>query len=144
MAYATLQDLQTRFGEAELVERTDRAGGQVIDAAVAQRALDDASAEIDGYLSVRYAVPVSPAPALLVTLCCDIARYRLHQPVAAEGIRSAYQDAVRSLRDIADGRAALAGAALPTASTLGGPVRSDAPARELSRDALRDFTDGAA
>lgn len=140
MAYATLQDLQTRFGADELVERTDRQGGATIDAAVVQRHLDDASAEIDGYLGARYAVPVDPVLPVLVGLCCDIARHRLWQPVASEGVRQAYQDALRFLRDIADGRAVLAGALPPTASVHGGPVRVEAPERELGRDQLRDYT----
>lgn len=142
MAYATQQDLETRFGPDELVERTDRAGGQTIDAAVVQRALEDASGEIDSYLGGRYAVPVDPVLPVLTALCCDIARYRLWQPVASEGVRQAYQDAVRFLRDVAAGAAVLAGALPPAAPVSGGPVRIEAPERELSRNALSDFTDG--
>lgn len=140
MPYATQQDLETRFGADELVERTDRAGGQTIDAAVVAQHLADASAEIDGYLASRYAVPVDPPSAILKALCCDIARYRLHGSVASDGVRQVYNDAIRFLRDIASGAVVLAGALPPTAAVAGGPVRVEAPERELGRDQLKDYT----
>jgi phage gp36-like protein len=140
MAYATLDDLETRFGRDELAERTDRAGGDVIDAAVVARALDDASTQIDLYLAGRYAVPVTPPPAQLVQLACDIARYRLWQPAPSEGVRQGYEDAIRTLRDLAEGRAVLAGAAAPATPAAGGPVRIDSPGRVFARDQLQDYT----
>jgi phage gp36-like protein len=139
VAYASTQDLVDRFGAEELAARTDRDGGGQIDAAVVARALEDASAEIELYLAARYAVPVDPAPAHLVQICADIARYRLWQPVPPEGIRQAYQDAVRALRDLADGRAVLAGVQPPQDAPAGGSVRVAAPARRLGRDQLEDY-----
>ena len=46
MSYAALQDMVDRFGELELVQRTDRTDGATIDAVVLGRALADADAEI--------------------------------------------------------------------------------------------------
>jgi phage gp36-like protein len=140
MAYASQAELETRFGTDELVQLTNRAGGTTIDPAVVASALDGASAEIDGYLAVRYATPVAPVPTSLREACLAIARYKLHGKSAGETVRRDYDDAVRFLRDIADGRAALAGAAPPTTSPASGPVRFEAPARRLSRSELRDFT----
>lgn len=140
MAYATLADLEARFGRAELAERTDRAGGDVIDAALVARALEDASAQIDLYIAGRYAVPVAPAPPQLVQLCADIARYRLWQPAPSEGVRQGYEDAIRTLRDLAEGRAVLAGATPPATPAAGGPVRIDSPGRVFGRDQLGDYT----
>lgn len=140
MAYASQADLETRFGTDEIVQLTNRAGGNTVDAAVVASALAGASAEIDGYLAVRYAVPVSPVPTSLREACLSIARYKLHGKSAGETVRRDYEDAIRFLRDIADGRAALAGAAPPVTSPASGPVRFEAPARLLSREHLRDFT----
>jgi phage gp36-like protein len=140
VAYAGTQDLVDRFGAEELAARTDREGGATIEADVVARALEDASAEIDLYLAARYAVPVTPTPPQLAQLCCDIARYRLWQPAPPEGVRLAYQDAVRALRDLADGRAVLAGAQPPMSAPAGGAVLIDAPERRLSRAELGDYT----
>jgi phage gp36-like protein len=140
VAYAGTQDLVDRFGSEELAARTDRDGGGRPDPEVVARALEDASAEIDLYLAARYAVPVAPSPPQLAQLCCDIARYRLWQPAPPEGVRLAYQDAVRALRDLADGRAVLAGAQPPATAPAGGAVLIDAPERRLSRTALADYT----
>ena len=61
MPYATVTDLQDRLGVPRLVQLTDLADPSVglVDPAVAQKALDDAEAEIDGYLGGRYALPLA-------------------------------------------------------------------------------------
>ncbi|SIQ96422.1 Mu-like prophage protein gp36 [Aromatoleum tolulyticum] len=112
MTYATVADLVTRFGEAELIDLTDRADppAGVVDTAVADGAIADAVGEIDTYLGVRYALPVSPLPALLVMVTCDIARYRLHGTRVTDEVRARYDDALRWLKDVALGRALLPGA----------------------------------
>lgn len=104
MPYATLQDLVERFGEQELIELTDRAGAGVIDADVADRAIQDASGEIDGYVSAAgYPVPLDPVPRLITAYCADIARYRLYDDHAPEQATKRYDDAVRFLRAVAKG-----------------------------------------
>jgi len=107
MPYAAIADLITRYGEDELVQLTDRAGAGVIDAAVAQRALADADAEIDGYLAVRHTLPLDDVPPLLVRIACDITRYRLWDDRASEEVRMRYEDARRVLEAIAAGRVTL-------------------------------------
>lgn len=102
-AYATTADLVTRYGEAEIIQLTDRDHLGAIDAGVAAQALDDANAEVDSYLAVRYPVPPDPLPTLLVRIACDIARYRLYDDAAPEEIRKRYEDATRILARLADG-----------------------------------------
>lgn len=119
MAYATVADLVTRFGEDELIDLTDRdepRTGAIVEA-VALAALSDAAGEADAYLGVRYALPVSPVPAHLLTAVCDIARYRLHGVRVTDEVRARYEDAVRWLRDVAQGRAALPGASAASGTT---------------------------
>ena len=110
MPYASIDDLINRYGEDELVQLTDRAGAGVIDAAVAQRALADAEAEIDGYLAARYRLPLPTVPPLLVRIACDIAVYRLlslRRMGDIEDARSRYEDARRLLEALAKGLVAL-------------------------------------
>jgi phage gp36-like protein len=143
MPYATQADLIQRFGDEELIQLTDRAQIGQVDRATVTAALGDADAAIEGYLAGRYAVPVSPIPALLRRMACDIARFFLYGNAAPEPVRQAYEDALRVLKDLADGRAVLVGAvpaalgAVPAASP--GTVRVDAPLRGLDRASLGDY-----
>lgn len=137
MAYATVQDLTDRFGEAELIALTDRADppAGAVDATVAAKALDDASQLIDGYLAGRYALPLASVPSLLVTLCGDIARYRLHTDSAEGEPKARYDDAIRLLRDISGGRLTLQIAGAEPAAT-GGQVLHAAPERVFTAATL--------
>jgi len=107
MPYATQADLEARFGVDELIQLTDRAGTGVPDAAIVARALSDAAAEIDSYLASRYALPLSPVPAVLARIACDIARYRLWEDRASDEVRRRYEDARRLLESIAKGTVSL-------------------------------------
>jgi len=88
------------------------------DAAVATitSARTDADQLIDGYLRVRYALPLLTVPALLRKLARHITRYELHRyRVDAEHpIVRAYRDAVKLLEALSAGRVTL-GAADPIA-----------------------------
>jgi phage gp36-like protein len=120
MPYATLNDLQSTFGEAEIGQLLTRLSTGNVPATIAGRFLDDASAEIDSYLAVSYAVPVSPAPQSLRAVCCDIARYRMFDDMASETVRQRYDDACKWLGKLAAGKAILltdAGVAAPPSTT---------------------------
>lgn len=114
MAYATLDDLVARFGEQELIDQTDRVSGTNVDAELVARVLDYASATIDPYLAGRYDLPLPSVPALLVGLCCDMARYALYPDAAPDMVRERYQNAQRLLREIGSGALQL-GVATPVA-----------------------------
>lgn len=119
MTYATQADMTLAFGEAELIQLTDRTGTpDAIDVSVLARALAAADALADNYLAVRYTVPLASTPAVLVEACCDIARYELTRGPglrATEEIEKRYTQRVAWLRDVAAGRATL-GAATETAA----------------------------
>lgn len=107
MTYASQQNLIDRFGEDELIQLTDRASLDAIDATVVARALADADAEINGYLSTRYTLPLSPVPAVLEKLACDIARYQLFENAVTEIVKERYENAIRFLKDVAAGKVTL-------------------------------------
>ena len=102
MPYATRSDLVDRSGATEIAQREKMLPQGAID-----RALDDASSDIDGYLAARYAVPITPPPLSLVRLACDIARYRILGDSASENVRGRYKDAIAAVRDIGAGRSRL-------------------------------------
>jgi len=113
MAYATPADLVARYGADEVRQLTDRelpAQGDPVDA-VAQTALDDASATVDGFIGTRYSTPLGATyPPEIVRVTCEIARYALHGVGVPETVRLNYADALRWLRSVADGKLALVGA----------------------------------
>lgn len=111
MAYATLQDLIDRYGEVEITQLTDRAEppAGTYSASVAGKALDDASADIDWYLALRYTLPVTDPAALaaLKSLCCPLARVRLYRDGPPDRVKDDAANAVKILHDLASGMARL-------------------------------------
>ena len=87
-------------------------------------------------LARRYAVPLATVPEAVRVWTLDIALYRLYRDQATDTVRQRYEDALRELRDVAAGRADLAG--LVPASGGGAPAY-DAPGRQFTRDTLGDY-----
>ncbi len=83
--YASVSDMVTRFGEAELLRLVMTPAGE-LDSAAITIALQDAGALIDGYLAGRYPLPLAHVPSALVPICADIARHRLYGEQAPEQI----------------------------------------------------------
>lgn len=109
MPYAVQQDLVDRFGLEELQQLAPGPANGIETAKVA-RAIDDATALMDGYLRSRYALPLTATPPLLRKFACAIARHDLHQGgdrQPTNQVRAASDEAVRFLKDIADGKADL-------------------------------------
>jgi phage gp36-like protein len=110
MSYATPTDLIARFGEREARALADRLGTGEIDESVLQRALDEASSEMDGYLGVRYALPLptlsQSATALVRNICLDVTRYRLvgTETMNTDEIESRYKLAIKQLEALRDGK----------------------------------------
>lgn len=103
MTYATQDDMIDRFGMPEILQRTDRNRTGAIDAAVLNRALADADARIDGYLSGRYQVPLTVVPHLIVGIACDLARYALYDDIVTDGVKKRNDDAIKLLESISKG-----------------------------------------
>lgn len=79
MAYATIAQLQARVQNIDLRELTARqeADSGAMVGSVVQKALDDASAEMDSALSARYTVPVPQNPDC-ERVCSILARSNLY------------------------------------------------------------------
>lgn len=123
MTYATLQQLIERYSERELRNITDP-DGQTLDTVKAQLALADAASEIDGYLGLRYVLPLENAEGeplpnasvqTLARCACDIAVYRLQTLRPSDDIKDArqrYEDVIKLLQRIGTGDVSLVGAQL--------------------------------
>lgn len=129
MAYATLAHLIERYGELEITQLTDAASPGLIDEAVAARALDDASAVIDGYLGGRYTLPLAAVPPALVNACCELARARLYKDALPPVVEKRHDEAMRYLDLLGQGRITL-GAAPEPASTHDARIVSAARRRD--------------
>lgn len=100
-----------RYPNRDLVQLTNEDPTQTsINATVIDQALADASAEIDGYLDGRFALPLTDAPTVLNRLACDVAMYRLQslRPIHdMADARQRYEDAVQLLVRVARGEVTL-------------------------------------
>ena len=145
--YATIADITELYGPQSLYV-ADRNGDGVPEGEAVERALVEAGYEIDSYLATRYALPLPAGTqvSVLRQLAVDIAVYRLAQSrdVLTEELRRRYDDAIASLRRIADGRQALQlpapEAAEGDASAEGAgprPVFQGGPERLFSREKMR-------
>lgn len=102
MPMITLEDMVTRFGEAEMAERSNHENPEELDVSVLQKAIDDAEAEVASYLQaagVLGAVSASP-PKALVIKTCDIARYYLYEEAVTQIIEDRYKSAIAWLKTV--------------------------------------------
>jgi phage gp36-like protein len=141
MPYANKQDMIERFGEAELIENSNKgqAATSIKDSSL-NLALSDADAEINAYLAVRYVLPLANPPAILVNLACQIARYNLFGPAVTDEVRDRYRNAAAFLKNVSDGKATLGPAAdstVPPAS--GDSPKFSKPDPVFTKNSLKDY-----
>lgn len=103
MPYCTKQNLIDRFGEQEMIQLTDHdmTAGAIVDA-VLNRAIDDATAEINGYLTA-YTLPLASVPANFELMACNITRYHLYNDSATELVKERYKQGIKYLEKVAAG-----------------------------------------
>lgn len=140
MDYALQSDMITRYGEQPLVELTDRnePSEGVINTAVLQAALDDASSVIDTYIKRRYQLPLQTLPPALRQCCEAMAWFSLHRGRYTTEDRDAYDDAIKFMKDVSNGIALLevAGAEPPSAAAQAVEQNSD---RTFNKHKLKGF-----
>jgi phage gp36-like protein len=152
MSYATPNDMIARYPNRDLVQLSNEDPTQTaVNQAPLAQALNDASAEIDGYLESRFALPLADPPAVLNRLACDIAMYRLQSLRPLHDLadaRKRYEDAVALLVRVARGEVTLGlaadnlepaqaqGAVLTQA---GGDAAGALPQRVFKRGSLKGF-----
>lgn len=105
--YCTLDDLKKAVPEKTLIQLTADSALAVIDTAKTDKAIADASAEIDGYCAARYKVPFTAVPPFIAALAATIAIYNLYCRKATDKLPEVWSDrykvAVRTLENISKG-----------------------------------------
>lgn len=152
MSYAQPSDMTARYPNRDLVQITNEdPAATVVNTTFLQQYLNDASDEIDSYLESRFALPLNDPPARLNQLCCDIAMYKMQALRPLQDIKDArdrYQDAIKVLEQVAQGKLTLGLSAdnvePPTASPnvltqAGGDPSPPPPTRIFSRGNLKGF-----
>lgn len=141
MPYATLDSLIDRYGEALLVQLTDR--GVVptgaIDQDVTERGRIDAEALVDGYLGVKYALPLAEVPPLIADITRRIWLYNLHPHTPDDKVKADYEAALRQLRDIAGGTLTIPAAGLAPAVADGMGAQFTDRDRDFSPETMTGF-----
>ena len=107
MTYCVQQDLIDRFGPSEILELSDRSNTGAIDATVVTRALTDADALVNSYISTKVTLPLVTVPTTLVRIAADVARYYLSDDRPTQAVKDNYAAAVKFLKDVAAGVATL-------------------------------------
>lgn len=125
--YVQYKDLQTQFGEAEMLALCGDEDGN-IDIPRLTEVINQASSEADSYLGKRYVVPVESVPPVLRFIIGDMVRYRLTCAEALETslIIQRYQQAIAWLTKVSQGEIVLP---LPTVNSEDQMVIIDAGAR---------------
>jgi phage gp36-like protein len=139
MPYATASDMIARFGSTELIRMTTPEGQAMdaIDTAAVDRAIAEASGQVDSYLRTRYAVPLVAVPVEITGLTCRMARYSLahgENREPTEQMRMARKEDIAWLEGIAKGLVTLDGVAPANPAQSG--ARSTDRARPFDADAL--------
>lgn len=130
MAYISLDDILKMIPESEVVMLTDDESlGSVNDDRVAE-AIEQADAVVNGYLGVRYSVPLgAPVPNIVTKLSTDIAIYNLYSRGTAETVRPVikdrYDSAVRTLDKLSKGTISLDVDPLPDTLELAAGAESN-------------------
>lgn len=141
MSYATKQDYIDRYGIEELAQLTDRQdpGSGLVDDDPVTAALADADAEINSYLAVKMATPVSPVPRILIGRAAAIARYLLWKDRASERVRTDYADALTWLAKVSRGEISLGDNVGATTPASAGAPQMVAPERVFDSCRLKDY-----
>lgn len=144
MAYCTLSDITGVIPQRELIQLTD---DDIPPAAVNQAVVDQAIAAADtlinGYIGDRYSIPFTGVPELLKTIALDVVVYRIYlrrkKGDPPEGIKAAYDNSLKLLRDVQAGKLSLGvtdtGAVVPQNSAAA-PSISSSP-RLCSRESMQ-------
>lgn len=138
MMYCSAADMEDLLSVAVLIQLTDDEGLRVVHAGRVEKAISDASAEINAYCAQRYTVPIDPVPDILRKISVDIAAYNLHsrRKQMPDDVKDRYKTAVAFLRAVSTGTATLGvedphGTPAPTEKP-----RITGPTRIFSRDKL--------
>ncbi len=142
MPYSIQADILKRVSEQELSQLTSEIEG-TIESGVVTEMIAAADGEIDSYVAVRYAVPLSSPPAFVKNCSVSIALYRLFERRANrlgginDAIKAGYENAINTLKAVAQGKMSLGVDPPPAASTPASKAEFKGEEREYTKDTLK-------
>lgn len=137
--YCTQEDLTKRFGEQELIDITDHDNASVIVVDVLNMAIEDASAEMDGYIGRAMPLPLVFVPKVLLPLACDITRYKLYDDHPTEQVIKRYDDAIKFLIAVSKGVVSLGVSSLGEATASTDLAEMQSGGSVFARESSKDF-----
>jgi phage gp36-like protein len=128
------------MSNAELVQLTDDTNSGAVNAPLVVDILDEASALIDSYCSVRYNIPLQSS-SQVKGLCLTIAEYLLYlrRKRMKADVRQAYEDALAFLKDVSTSKAGLDQPVAATPQSGGGDVQVTQIQERFSEQSLGGF-----
>jgi phage gp36-like protein len=137
--YLSAAQLVDRIG-VDLVARLAPSEDTDFDQGRIERAIAEASAEVDSYAMQRYPTPLNPVPEMLGQVVVDLAMWRLflwhgYDPERDVEVKLAADAARKWLHDLAGGRVSI-GVSAP-AKDLGAEIESQG--RRFSRTTMGGF-----
>ena len=144
--YITITDITNMVPEDEIIMLTDDESLGNVNSDRVDEAIAQADSEVNGYLGVRYSVPLgAPVPNVVAKLSTDIAIYNLYSRGIAESVpeirRNRYLDAIKTLKEIAKGTVTLDVDPLPDPKELESGAESNKTEDEstFTRDNMEGF-----
>jgi len=143
LAYSTQTDLLRVVSEIELSQLTSEIDGEIA-TDVVDGAIADADADIDGYVAVRYEVPLSPVPKMVQRISTTIALYHLYSRRQnriggmSEVVQKNYDNAIKTLKDVSKGSVSL-GVDPPPGNTSTSVDDFEADERDYTKDSMKGF-----
>lgn len=101
--YISRDDLMTLFGESEIIklERNISFDNGIEST---EQVIKNATEEVNGYLAVRYNLPLNSVPERLKQCVAVIVRYRLYKNKAPEQVQWDYEQEIKWLNQVASGK----------------------------------------
>lgn len=139
--YATVDAMQAKFGERELIQLTDTEAPyqDAINLDKLNRAIREANSEIAAYVGSRYSLPLPNIPDFLVEIGCNLARYYAVTGDLSDNdpIKNRYESSIKTLTKISKGELILPGS----------PAGESKPVQTSSNNVMfsvgrRDFGNG--
>ena len=147
--YCTQADIEASLvslRDLKVMTNGGDASATTVNTTVLATQIQDADSEIDAYIGVRYELPLSTVPVLIIRLSARITRYKLYTARGGEPeewIKQDYEQCRKLLQDISKGVAGLGlteDGETPDASAVSATaVRATSAAPVFGRTNLKGF-----
>jgi phage gp36-like protein len=135
----TTNDLEPYITDGALSNVLDDIAAGAAQIAAVDQAIDASESEVDSYLGVRYTVPLTSPPEVVIDAAAVLTVERIYNRGLGptDRVRERAEQIRAWLRDVSNGKANIVGVAdAPTTGVDSGVIDVDAEDRELTRTTL--------